>query len=53
LTMARDTQRDVLTLHGAGHAHRTLAEGVSVRLLVQPGVEGHKTLFSKVRISNY
>ncbi len=34
-------------MHDAGHAHKALAEGVEVRLLVQPGVEGDKTLLSE------
>jgi hypothetical protein len=29
-----------------GHTHKTVAEGVPVRLLAQPGVEGHNTLSS-------
>ena len=40
-------------MHDAGHAHKALAEGVAVRLLVQPGVEGDKTLLSEVPISEY
>ena len=40
-------------MHDAGHAHKALAEGVEVRLLVQPGVEGEKTLLSEVAILEY